>query len=865
MATLHSSSIQDAMGSQNLASVLNDPTISRSQSESIFTKDWGSYFIETPVADASVSVSANQLDFMKRYMKDVRRRAKMHKRLAADSQTSVCSSHRVNSLSQVSNRQVIPDLFLQSGLDFTREDIFLQILKYGSTDRAVSPVTDESLSPIVVKEAQKNLSDILDVVEDQLSIQIGSKFREFFQIMTTMNTLMDQVSKTIKEVSSVRGKCDFLRESIIKPIMTNILLMKRKENLNAYLRTLHLMDSIFNSTSRASMLLSSKDYVGALDLTSSAREGIVQKLPTVKCLNHLTAELEEKERLIEKLLDEDLNKLLTNELIQPMEPGTVLTPSKVARESVNVMDEDALFAVIFGMLKIQQFAFVEKFYEQAKTAIIAILKQTIILALAGAELDVINRSEDHLYNQLRQVDLKRWLNALDCTFASVIILLKRIRAVNQIILKTIAVAADKGWSNSDESDDSTGQCVQYLTTPKGNLSEQQYCEWTKSTKDCLISLCNFSQNRFTDMIDKRLSSENCTDRFTSSEFIHLAQSIIDFSCVCESISGYKSNKLLKLLQLQATKFAHKYHEEKKKKLDSLLDIEQWKSLESIPRDFIIIVHQLTVDNVRSAMNNGLQSFDTRHASNRTDDNDTTSDTTNDTTNDTTSTGVVSDESDRAHSTVTVEKEEFRLVSSVVLLITLLFEYSSLANELHVLSPDLFRRLLELVTFFNEKTFSLVYNGAAKQVAGLKSITSRTLVNAARALSFVLKILPHIKGRFINILTLNCNESDSNSSQFDLIISKYEEHVEKLYDKVVSSNRDFIAARLSKWEGKPPVPSPVFQAITQHLGSLHAILEESLPPHKLRELFSRIDHSFKEALRYQLNKLNIVRDGGPQHG
>ena len=822
------------MGSQNLASVLNDPTVSRSQSEGIFTKDWGSYFIEMPVPDASVSVSAEQLKFMKKYMKDVRRRAKLQNRLRVESQSSTCSSHRANSITMSNDHEDIPSIFLQSGLDLAEEQTFQHILEYGAN--SVYSSSGDFLSPQMVKEAQKNLTDILDLVEDQLSIQIGSKFREFFQIMTTMNTLMDQVSKTIKEVSSVRSKCDFLRESIIKPIMKNILLMKRKENLNAYLRTLHLMDSIFNSTSRASMLLSSKDYVGALDLTSSAREGISQKLPKVKCLNHLTAELQEKERLIEKLLDEDLNKLLTSEWLQPMEHGTVLTPSKVAKSSVNVIEEDAIFSVIFGMLKIQKFAFVEKFYEQAKTAIIAILKQTIILALAREELseDVKIRSEDNLYNQLRQVDLKKWLNVLDCTFASVILLLKRICAVNQIILKTIAVAADKGW----DEDESRNESVPFLTSPKANLTEEQFVEWTKSTKDCLVSLCDFSQTRFTDLIEKRIGSDACNDRFTSSEFTHLARSIDDFSSVCDEICGQKSHKLLKLLQAQAAKFATKFHEEKKKKLDSLLDIEQWKSIETVPRDFLSVVHQIASDSFSSSLKNGYNTSP----------------------------------DEKASASVHLQGEEFRLVNSVVLLISLSFEYASTAAELKVLSYDLLKRLLELLTFFNDKTFALVYNGGARQVAGLKSITSRTLVNAARALTLVIKLLPYFKRHFQNILgpsvaskSSSNNISEVNCNQFDRIFEKYHDHVDKLFDKVVHSNREYIATKLTKWEAKPPSPSHVFHDITHHLGVLHANLEESLPPEHLSEIFSRIDQSFKEALRNQIAKLNIEKGYGGQYG
>ena len=78
-------------------------------------------------------------------------------------------------------------------------------------------------------------------------------------------------------------------------------------------------------------------------------------------------------------------------------------------------------------------------------------------------------------------------------------------------------------------------------------------------------------------------------------------------------------------------------------------------------------------------------------------------------------------------------------------------------------------------------------------------------------------------------------------------------------------RDITDTQLSKWVAKAPVPSPPFQAISLHLMRLHDNIQDTLPANDLQQLFQQIHNTFKDVLRIHLERLEIQKDGGPQHG
>ena len=866
------------LGSQNLVSVLNDPTGHRSTTETIFTKDWGSYFIETDVDSIPVTINSSQVFKFREYIKSVRRRKKTIDKINQVNQSIHLNRKNCVILSQnLSN--LIPDIFVDNKFNLTNSDVFLSILNFSirsksgsgvERDEAVGssrdtfPISDDQnhipsptrlssvtseestrsthkqnyiksgpqdaetsitsfdlISPQSVQCSQKKLSDLLDVVEDHLANQISAKFAQFFAIMKSIDDLMEKVIKAIREVTSARRRCDQLSRTLVKPILRNIYLKRLLENHMLYYNKLILMETVYLSSSRVNILLSSKEYVKALDLVSSSKRTVDVDLSGIRCFKHLEAELEEREKLINSIMEEDFNKLLTSEWHQPLH----FDIDDCSMNGYLIHEEEILSTIINGLLKNKRVDFIKTFKCEAEAAVTTVIKQTIIEALAAEDLDISNRAEDHLFDQLKTLELRKWLTTLEDIFEKLSLLLKRIKAVNQVIMRNINLYEEKELDAS---------------SPQDNSSHEELW-WTSSCEESMFSICQFSQERICTLIETRaldVTERLCTILTPNlNEFSIFAKSVESFTMDCQSLtSGRKYSKLRQVLQTQANRFATKYHEDKKKKLNSLLDIEQWKSMSNVPADF-----QDKIDFV----------FKCDMAMNGVIDPDIDDDNSH-----------RSDGKSATISYVTIANEKFLVVNSAVLLVTLIIDYYKTSKELPVLAADLLTRLLDLLKQFNARMFKLVLNGNARQVAGLKSITTRILMNSARALELVVKLLPRIKLHFEQLLP---PKQSSMTKHFEEVIDLYKDHVCKIHERVVNMSREFMSATLSKWEAKPPVPSPIFLSIIQHLGILDANLEDAVPPDQLVPLFKRIDQAFKDILRTNLTRLNIINDGGPQHG
>jgi len=72
-------------------------------------------------------------------------------------------------------------------------------------------------------------------------------------------------------------------------------------------------------------------------------------------------------------------------------------------------------------------------------------------------------------------------------------------------------------------------------------------------------------------------------------------------------------------------------------------------------------------------------------------------------------------------------------------------------------------------------------------------------------------------------------------------------------------------QLTRWEAKPPTPSPPFKVIIKQTTKLHEALVDLLPPEQLQGVFNGIEESVKKRLRVVLNKAKITNNGSAQHG
>ena len=92
---------------------------------------------------------------------------------------------------------------------------------------------------------------------------------------------MEQLKRTIKEVTHLRKKFRQLDECLIEPSLRNIALNKARNNAKDVYNKIKLMATVHQTQPTIQLLLSTLDFVGALDLISTSQEVVAQELSGV--------------------------------------------------------------------------------------------------------------------------------------------------------------------------------------------------------------------------------------------------------------------------------------------------------------------------------------------------------------------------------------------------------------------------------------------------------------------------------------------------------------------------------------------------------------------------------------------------------
>jgi vacuolar protein sorting-associated protein 54 len=267
--------------SQNLASVLNDPSKPRSYSETIFTKDWGIYFIDSQTISHSPFYPKISHSHFDSYIKKVLKRAKKQ-RMRNRSESILLQT-------QSQSRSVenfVPKIFFSTEFSLENVETFKTVLSFCNNKEilqtsASSPTRWNPMAKEAMKELQRNFSEYLDIVEENLAKQISLRSKNFFQVMSTMDTVMEQLKKTIKEVTVLRKKCGQLESCLIRPSLKNIQLTKARNNAKEVFKKINLIATVHQTQPTIQLLLSTLDFVGALDLISTSQEVVAQELSGV--------------------------------------------------------------------------------------------------------------------------------------------------------------------------------------------------------------------------------------------------------------------------------------------------------------------------------------------------------------------------------------------------------------------------------------------------------------------------------------------------------------------------------------------------------------------------------------------------------
>uniref|UniRef100_A0A8C0F4Z4 Vacuolar protein sorting-associated protein 54 n=1 Tax=Bubo bubo TaxID=30461 RepID=A0A8C0F4Z4_BUBBB len=852
----------------NLPAALNDPRLAKRESD-FFTKTWGVDFVDTEVTPSFYLPQITKEHFAL-YQQEITPREKVHERCK-----SICSPKdtfdrtllHTHDKSRTDLEQV-PKIFMKP--DFALEDslTFNAVLPWSHFSTAGGKGNRDAASS---KLLQEKLSHYLDIVEVNIAHQISLRSEAFFHAMTSQHELQDYLRKTSQAVKLLREKISKIDKVMCEGSLRVLRLSLTRNNCIKAYNKLKLMATVHQTQPTVQLLLSTSEFVGALDLIATTQEVLQQELQGIHSFRHLGSQLCELEKLIDKMMIAEFSTYARSDLNRPLE------------DDCQILEEERLVSLVFGLLKQRKLNFYEIYGDEMIITAKNIIKQCVVNTVSQIE-EIDTEVVVKLADQMRMMNFPQWFDLLKNIFSKFTIFLKRIKATLNTIRSVVFLVLDKNQKTRDLEDtlqknpakDSTVDTeVAYLThegmfisdafsegdlppvaadttsqrntspnsepcssdsvsepectTDSSSSKEQTSSSVTPGGVEMMISddmkLTDLELVRLANNIQELLynASDICHDRsvkflmarakdgflekLNSNEFVALSRLMEGFILDTEQICGRKSMSLRGALQSQANRFVNRFHEERKTKLSLLLDNERWKQAE-VPAEF-----QDLVDSV----SDGRISLPEKKPA-----------------------GMY-----------------LAVLLTVLLLIRIILEYCQCVDNIPSITTDMLTRLSDLLKSIQNDSSCVII-----QLFFFPSLTSGFTALSSRCLQLIVHYIPIIRAHFEARLQ---PKQFSMLRHFDHITKDYHDHIAEISAKLVAIMDSLFDKLLSKYEVKAPVPSACFRNICKQMAKMHEAIYDLLPEEQTQMLFLRINASYKLHLKRQLAHLNVVNDGGPLNG
>uniref|UniRef100_A0A8C8YJN7 Vacuolar protein sorting-associated protein 54 n=1 Tax=Prolemur simus TaxID=1328070 RepID=A0A8C8YJN7_PROSS len=746
----------------------------------------------------------------------------------------------------------VPKIFMKP--DFALDDslTFNSVLPWSHFNTAGGKGNRDAASS---KLLQEKLSHYLDIVEVNIAHQISLRSEAFFHAMTSQHELQDYLKKTSQAVKMLRDKIAQIDKVMCEGSLHILRLALTRNNCVKVYNKLKLMATVHQTQPTVQVLLSTSEFVGALDLIATTQEVLQQELQGIHSFRHLGSQLCELEKLIDKMMIAEFSTYSHSDLNRPLEDDCQVLEECVINKvsQIEEIDTDVVVKLAdqMRMLNFPQWFDLLKDIFSKFTIFLQRVKATlnIIHSVVHSVLDKNQRTRE--LEEISQQKNATKDNSLDTEVAYLIhegMFISDAFSEGELTAMTVDTASQRNASPNSEPCSSDSVSEPECTTDSSSSKEQTSSSATPGGVDIMVSedmkLTDLELGKLANNIQELLysASDICHDRavkflmsrakdgflekLNSMEFITLSRLMETFILDTEQICGRKSMSLLGALQSQANKFVNRFHEERKTKLSLLLDNERWKQAD-VPAEFQDLVDSIS-DGKIALPEKKLGATEER----------------------------------KPAEVLIVEGQQYAVVGTVLLLIRIILEYCQCVDNIPSVTTDMLTRLSDLLKYFNSRSCQLVLGAGALQVVGLKTITTKNLALSSRCLQLIVHYIPVIRAHFEARLP---PKQYSMLRHFDHITKDYHDHIAEISAKLVAIMDSLFDKLLSKYEVKAPVPSACFRNICKQMAKMHEAIFDLLPEEQTQMLFLRINASYKLHLKKQLSHLNVINDGGPQNG
>uniref|UniRef100_A0A3P9CE31 Vacuolar protein sorting-associated protein 54 n=1 Tax=Maylandia zebra TaxID=106582 RepID=A0A3P9CE31_9CICH len=868
----------------NLPAALNDPRLAKRESD-FFTKTWGLDFTEMEVMPSFCLPNITKEHFGP-YLQEMTQRERIHERCK-----TICpNKDDVDSdlAASLSHCALYCQIFMKP--DFALEDpaTFNMVLPWSHFNNAGGKSSRDVASS---KLLQEKLSHYLDVVEVSIARQISLRSEAFFHAMSSQHELQDQLQETQHAVAVLRGRTAAMDQVMCQGPLQALCTALTRNNCVKLHNKLKLMAAVHQTQPTVQLLLSTSEFVGALELIATTKEVLQQELQGIHSFRHLGSQLCELEKLIDKMMVEDFSMYAHSDL------------NRSLRDEPQVLEKERLESLVFGLLRQRKLDFLDIYSDEMIVAAKAIVSQCVadsVVQIEEIDAEVVVKLAD----QMRLMTFPQWFDLLKNVFESFLFFLQRIKATMNVIRNVVLEVLDSNQKTrllEDSCSEPSGQEASqvpsllqgeaelaYLTHEGLFISDalndaQQKQQEQKQQRVVPAAQDQSSAAGFRSQqgrVETASSDSGATEMSASREqsFMpgeNMMPTDFELNLVINNLqelmytaSDISHDRCVKVLTARA----------KDGSLERLTSAEfvcLSQAVEGFVRDTEELCGRRSVS-LRGALQSQANRFVHRFHEERLLLNMITrwkqaevpaefQDLVNSIAN-----GRISlperkipGPNDRKPTEfLLVNGQKYAVVGTVLLLIRIFLEYCQCVNDIPSISTDMLTRLADLLKHFNSRSCQLVLGAGALQIVGLKTITTKNLALASRCLQLVVHYIPIIRAHFETKLQ---PKQFSVLRHFDHITKDYNDHIAEISAKLVAIMDSLFEKVLSKYEVKAPMPSACFRNICKQMAKMHEAIYELLPEEQTQMLFLRINASFKMHLKRQLARLGVINDGGPQHG
>ncbi|CAF1323269.1 unnamed protein product [Rotaria magnacalcarata] len=834
----------------NLACVLNDPKKTRAEISTFFTKTWGNSFVDRS-PDQLTRLGDYSLNDFEIYFNSLRKSEKYGRpRMRQNSSNDSNISQKPNSVIN------IPQLFFSS--QFTLSDtstfnlVFPGIIPISrqrspihfeqqktrttstsseksegnnrrqstssatnttkaTTNGTLSGSVSNSSSPkhsisSTTRLLQDKYTHYLDEVELLITRALSTKSHCFHDAVRSHDEIQSFLNTTRHAISSLRGELSNYDSQSLLTLLRLYRLLRQRQNQRQLLKRLESLSIVKQTHMQVRALLTTSDYLSALDLIDVTREIISTQLNDLVCLRFYDTQLNEYYLLIINLMRQEFGQYLTNQLLAQQD--LIL--------SNDYVEEDKLITILIGLIRVNDDKYVDEIRSKFEQFILDIIERAISSNSKDIYLEKSNKttaktnSEQSSLNEesstIPRYNYPSSINSNSGSFSS------WIRLATLILTST-----EQGLYR-----------LRNLSQYINDALLKHQLKNTSSIGSLLNNIYDTVQDRLTVVLTQECARYQVHfERLSLDEYSQIVKLIENFILhVNGDDKKYKSRPLRTFLQSQTSKFLTHFHDERKQRVVTTLDNEQWKQV-PVPRSIQNSVDELF--NLSSSINsNGSE-------------------------------------------TLTIDNEHFIVSNSALHLFMLVLDYCSCAQLLTSSSiNDVEHRLIELLNLFNSKTCQSVLGAGAVKLGKIKTISAKILAITCRCLQFIKIILPKIKSHYDQLQASSESTSTissiSSAKQFEQLAKLYSEHIDEIHGKLISIIETTFNDTLSSYEVRAPMPSDCFRTlVTRHITAFYNAVARIVSPSDLILLFTRLNSIFKQLLAKRLRQLRIANDGGPQHG